>query len=105
MKHGDLFWTDLPSRGGREQRGMRPAIISQDILQFPSLPTVLTIPLTTQIDSLRFSGTQLIHSSVLNGLKSDSVALVFQLGATDVRRIKQLLGQLSETDLAKVREI
>lgn len=105
MKHGDVFWVDLPDRGGREQRGRRPAIIWQDTAAFPRLPTVLIIPLSAQLDTQRFAGTQLIKPSATNGLTVPSVALVFQLGACDVRRIGQRLGWLDQTDLDKIRDI
>jgi mRNA interferase MazF len=102
---GDIHWVDLPDRGGREQRGRRPAIVWQDTAVFPSLPTVLIIPMTSQTDTLRFGGTLLIQPSGNNGLSVASVALVFQLGACDVRRIHQAMGQLDPTDLARVREL
>jgi mRNA-degrading endonuclease toxin of MazEF toxin-antitoxin module len=105
VKHGDVFWVDLPDRGGREQRGRRPAIIWQDTSAFPRLPTVLIIPLSAQLDTLRFAGTVLVQPSAANGLAVPSVALVFQLGACDIRRIGQRLGQLDAPDLAKIREI
>ena len=85
MNHGDVYWVDLPDRGGREQRGRRPAIIWQDTTAFPRLPTVLIIPLSSQQDTLRFGGTVLLQPTATNGLTVASVALVFQLGACDVR--------------------
>jgi len=105
MKYGDVLWVDLPDRGGREQRGRRPAIIWQDLEAFSNLPTVLIIPLTAQMDTLRFAGTLPIQPSPENGLRAPSVALVFQLGACDVRRMGERLGQLDDTDLARVREL
>ena len=44
MIYGDIYWVDLPDRGGREQRDRRPVIIFQDIEAYGSLPTVLIIP-------------------------------------------------------------
>jgi len=43
LKLGDVHWVELPDRGGREQRGRRPAVIWQDTATFPLLPTVLII--------------------------------------------------------------
>lgn len=103
MKPGELYWINLPDRGGREQRGERPAIIWQDTAEFPNLPTVLTIPFTSQLDKLRFPGTILIRPSATNGLAVASVALVFQLGACDVRRVNNRIGQLDKDDLAALR--
>src|SRR5438105_10499277 len=92
MNVGDLFWVELPARGGRAQAGRRPAIIAQA----PSpLPTALIIPLTSQLDALRFPGTVLVEADKQNGLRHNSVALVFQLTAVDQRFITDRLGQAS----------
>jgi mRNA-degrading endonuclease toxin of MazEF toxin-antitoxin module len=104
MKFAELFWVDLPDRAGREQRGRRPAVIWQDT-DIYQLPTVLIIPLTTKLDVLRLGATLLIQPSTSNGLSAPSVALVFQLGACDVRRFGSRVGQLDAPDLGMLREI
>ena len=105
MNYGDVYWVDLPDRGGREQRGRRPAIIWQDTSAFVQLPTVLIIPLTSRLDALRFPATWRIDATPTNGLSDASVALIFQLGASDIRRIRQRLGRLSDSDLQSVQAI
>jgi mRNA-degrading endonuclease toxin of MazEF toxin-antitoxin module len=80
MNVGDIYWVELLARGGRAQSGRRPAIIFQ---KDRTLPTTLLIPLTSQQDALRFSGTVLIEPDAENGLRQPSVALVFQLTAVD----------------------
>jgi mRNA-degrading endonuclease toxin of MazEF toxin-antitoxin module len=104
VNHGDLYGADLPDRGGREQRGRRPVVIWQDTSQFRG-PTVVVIPLTTKLDTLKFSGTALIRPSSANGLSADSVAPVFQLGACDVRRLSGRLGHLDDPDLAILQDV
>src|SRR5436190_21545001 len=105
MTLGDVYWVDLPDRGGREQRGRRPAIIWQDDAASPNLPTVLLIPLTSRLDAQRFAATFLVQPTNSNGLSVASVALVFQLGAADIRRIGARLGRLDPTDLDTIRTI
>ncbi len=105
MNYGDVFWVDLPDRGGREQRGRRPAVIWQDTAAFARLPTVLIIPLTSRLDALRFPGSVCIDPTATNGLATASVAMVFQLGACDVRRIGQQLGKLDDADLQALQRI
>jgi len=90
---GEVRWVELPARGGHAQAGRRPAIIVQNI---SSLPTTLLIPLTTQLDALRFPGTLLVEKDTANGLLQSSVALVFQLTAVDNRFIRERLGIVSE---------
>ncbi|MEP7337506.1 MAG: type II toxin-antitoxin system PemK/MazF family toxin [Acidobacteriota bacterium] len=92
MNIGDLHWIEFPARGGHAQAGRRPAIIAQ---QTSTLPTVLVIPLTSQQDALRFPGTVLVEANKENGLRHDSVALVFQLTVVDKRHIADRLGQAS----------
>jgi mRNA interferase MazF len=105
LNHGDIHWVNLPDRGGREQRGRRPAVICQDTAAFPRLPTVLTIPLTSKLDTQRFAGTYPPQPSPENGLTVPSIALVFQLGATDVTRVEDRLGMVGATDMAGLREL
>ena len=99
MNIGDLYWVELPARGGRAQAGRRPAIIAQA----PStLPTILLVPLTSQLDALRFPGTVLIEASQQNGLRHNSVVLVFQLTAVDKRYITERLGKVSDVVMAQI---
>jgi mRNA-degrading endonuclease toxin of MazEF toxin-antitoxin module len=90
---GDIRWVDLPPRGGHAQSGRRPGIIVQSQSFLDRIPTVLVIPLTSQLDALRFPGTVLAEADAQNGLRRASVALVFQLTALDQRYLKGSSGQ------------
>ncbi len=103
MTIGEIHWVDLPDTGGREQAGRRPAIIIQNDGYAGSLPTVLVIPLSSAIAALRFPGTALIKADKTSGLRSNSVALVFQLRAIDRGRIKEKIGIVSESELVEIR--
>src|SRR5205085_5460738 len=102
MRPGDIYWVEFPAGAGRAQAGRRPAVVLQGANATAALPTVLIVPLTTQLAALRFPGTILIEADKENGLPRTSVALVFQLAAIDQRFIKQNLGQLSSSMLAEV---
>ena len=79
MRVGNVCWVDFPGRGGHAQSGRRPALVVQEADSSRILPTVLLIPLTTQLDALRFPGTLLVQPDDQNGLRRPSVALVFSL--------------------------
>ena len=99
MNVGDLYWVELPPRGGHAQAGRPPAIVAQA----PStLPSVLLVPLTSQLDALRFPGTVLVEAGQQNGLRDNSVALVFQLTAVDKRCISERLGKASDAVMAHI---
>ncbi len=104
MKLGDIYWVEFPSRSGHAQAGRRPAIVFQSASVTAQLPTVLFLPLTTQMDALRFPGTALVETTPENGLKRPSVALAFQLTTVDKQFISAHLGTLSAAAFAAVRQ-
>ena len=81
------------------EAGRRPAIVMQATI---SLPTTLIIPLTSQLEALRFAGTVLVEADSTNGLRRASVALVFQLTAIDNRYITDCLGSVSKEVLQEI---
>jgi mRNA-degrading endonuclease toxin of MazEF toxin-antitoxin module len=99
MKVGEIYWTRLASRGGREQSGRRPSIVVQ---KDTTLPTVLLVPLTTRQDALRFQGTVLIEPDSQNNLPNISVALVFQLTALDKKSLETKIGKISKQNLDEI---
>ena len=64
--------------------------------------TVLVCPLTSQIDALRFPGTVFIEPSAENGLRRNSVVLVFQLTAVDKRFIGDRIGEAESDAVASI---
>jgi mRNA interferase MazF len=103
MKLGDIYLVALPQIGGREQMGMRPAIIVQE--EEYNLPTVLIVPLTTKIKALDFAGTILIKPDDRNHLDKESVALAFQLRAIDRKRIYKKIGELEVGQITKLQDL
>ena len=104
MSTGDLYWVEFPVRGGHAQAGRRPAIVVQSAAATARLSTVLFMPLTTQLDALRFPGTALVEVTAGNGLKRPSVALALQLTAVDKQFIGTDLGALSEAAKVAVQQ-
>lgn len=103
MMPGDIYWVDFHDAAGRGQSGLRPAIVLQDDTAFPTQsPMVLTVPLTTRLNALRFPATMRIDPSPTNGLTAPSIALVFQLRSVDRAWVGAKLGQLDQTTLDDV---
>jgi len=99
MARGDVLLVELPpppSGAGHEQAGRRPAIAVQADLPSANLPTLMIVPLTGQLDALRFPYTIRVEPSDVNGLTQPSVLLVFQLRAIDRRRILGTIGRLEQ---------
>ncbi len=99
MNIADIYWIEFPGGAGRAQSGRRPAIVIQAESVSAVLPTVLVVPLTTQLEALRFPGTFLIEPDAANRLAHPSVGLVFQLAAVDRRFVSATLGRLETPGL------
>lgn len=103
MNVGDIHWVELPSAGGREQAGRRPAIVMQDDAYAGGLPTTVLVPLSSTIAALRFPGTSRFNATKLSGLRNDSVALVFQIRAIDRSRVAEKVGTTTEEEIREIR--
>ncbi len=104
MDIGDIYTVEIPPSDGHEQAGTRPAIVVQAPWCENQLPTVLIVPLTSQLAAQAFPGTFLIHPDSENGLTMTSIALVFQLRAIDKRRLRRMIGRLGTPHLAQLHE-
>lgn len=102
MKRGEIWTVALPATAGREQSGQRPCLVIQDALYGQRSPLVLVVPLTSQLGALRFPATVQIEPAPLNGLSQTSVALTFQLRATDRSFFVRQLGSLATEELEAV---
>lgn len=99
MTVGEVLWVEMPARDVHAQAGRRPAVVVQSAT---GLPTTLIVPLTSQLDALRFAGTVLVEADSQNGLRRASVALVFQLTAIDRRHLADCLGAVSGEVLEEI---
>ena len=59
MKKGEIWILKLPSKGGKEQKGIRPGIIIANT----KTSMIVTLPLTSNLQALRFPNTIEIKNS------------------------------------------
>jgi mRNA interferase MazF len=101
LKKGDIWTIDLPNSSGTEQMGNRPSVIIAEV----DANIAIIIPLTSNLQALRYTNTLLIEPSLENGLKSESILLVFQIRAIDKNRILKKIGLLEEEYLEKLDQM
>lgn len=104
MNAGDICLVEIPSSEGREQQGLRPAIIVQTSENIDRVPTILVVPFTTQVKAANFPFTFVVEPDSTNNLTSTSIALVFQLRAIDKKRLKSRIGSLSSDDMQILKQ-
>ena len=101
MKKGDICLVDLSMAISHEQFGKRPAIVISDT----KTGIVLVVPLTSNLEALRYPYTFAILPDIHNRLDKESVALGFHLRAIDQSRIVKIVGRLDKKDLQKINRI
>lgn len=90
MKKGDICLISLSLGVGNEQYGERPAILISDT----KTKIVIVIPLTANLEALRFPYTLGILPNTKNNLKQKSTALIFHIRAIDKARILKTIGKI-----------
>lgn len=98
LKPGDVVLIEIPLSNGREQHGLRPAVI----VASPVRGLVTAVPLTTNREALNFPHTLEVSPSKTNGLAYMSTALVYQIRAIDQKRCRSKLGRLSRSDFSNL---
>ena len=101
MKKGDVCRVVLPLGVGSEQYGERPAIVvAQATRNF-----IIVIPLTSSQGALRFPHTLVIPPTTTNGLKENSVALIFHLRSIATSRVIKSIGTIDSKIKAQLTRI
>lgn len=105
---GDVLVINLPSHypGGREQEGSRPAIAVGIPKGSVRYPVIVVVPLTTQAGSWAKNNPELYQHIPKGegGIPKKSVALIDQVRAVDIHRVKSFLGSLEDSTYASIKD-
>jgi mRNA interferase MazF len=101
VKRGDIFYADLSPVIGSEQGGVRPVLIVQNDIGNKYSPTVICVPITSQINKAKLP----THVELVSeGLSKYSVVLLEQLRTIDKKRLREKVGTLDNNHMKKVSE-
>lgn len=102
----DVIQVDLGRSFGSEQGGIRPAVIIQNNKGNKFSPTVLVIPMTSEIKKVNMPTHNIMHKTKFNGLDEDSMLLGEQTTVIDKKRILYKRGSLvTENEKRSVMEV
>lgn len=92
----DIFYVDLSENNTVDsiQKGIRPCLIIQNDLGNKYSPTVIVIPITSEIKKLSQPTHCLLHRNRENGLKRDSMVLAEQVRVVDKKRLISKIGRV-----------
>ena len=95
ISRGDIWWADLSEPAGSGPDFRIPIVIIQgDSLNRSKIPTVICVPLTSNLKWADAPGNVLL-SSGLTGLPKDSIANVSQIITIDRQTLTEPVGKLS----------
>jgi Growth inhibitor len=95
----DIYYANLSKNTIQsEQGGIRPVIIIQNDMGNKYSPTVIVLPITSEIKKENLPTHCIIHKTDKNGLKVDSMVLAEQIRVIDKSRLLNKIGYLSNVN-------
>lgn len=101
IKRGDIYYADLSPVVGSEQGGIRPVLVVQNDVGNRYSPTIIAAAITSQKDKAKLP-THIEIDSQGSGLSRDSVVLLEQIRTIDKQRLKERMGRLDDTSMARI---
>ena len=99
MRMFDIYYANLSKNTIQsEQGGIRPVIIIQNDMGNKYSPTVIVLPITSEIKKENLPTHCIIHKTDKNGLKVDSMVLAEQIRVIDKSRLLNKIGYLSNAN-------
>lgn len=99
-RRGDIYMANLNPVRGSEQGGKRPVLVLQNDDGNYHCPTLIVVPMTTQLKKLNLPTHFLIQVS--RGLSAPSMLEFEQIRTIDKSRVIGYVGKLSREQMAKV---
>lgn len=98
MRMFDIFYANLSKNTVHsEQGGIRPVIIIQNDIGNKYSPTVIVLPITSEIKKEHLPTHCVLHKTDRNGLEMDSMILAEQIRVIDKSRLLDKIGYLDDT--------
>lgn len=103
LGRGEVWLADLDPVRGSEQAGIRPVILFQNDLISKYSSTVISIPLTTNLNRLSLPSSVLIPSNE-SDLSKDSVVLCHQMRVLDRERLIKKISNINRKTLKSIEK-
>ena len=103
VNKGDIYYANMNGTVGSEQNGTRPVIVVQNDIGNKYSPTIIVVPLTSQID-LKMSQPTHYYLKAFVNIRYDSIVLTEQIRAIDKQRLKEKIGNINYKTMQEIDE-
>lgn len=101
-RRGDIYLADLNPYYGFEQGGVRPVLVLQNNIGNYYCPTLIIVPLTSQIKKPKQPTHFLLND--VRGLNRPAMVIAEQIKTIDKRRIRKYLGKVDRQTMDELAE-
>ena len=101
IKRGDVYYAELDPVIGSEQGGVRPVLVVQNDIGNKYSPTIICAAITSQINKAKLQ-THIEIDCTKYTLVKDSVVLLEQVRTVDKKRLREKIGHLDDSFMARV---
>lgn len=101
-RRGDIYLADLNPYYGFEQGGVRPVLVLQNNVGNFYCPTLIVVPLTSQIKKPNQPTHFLLND--VRGLNRPAMVIAEQIKTIDKRRIRKYLGKVDRQTMDELAE-
>jgi mRNA interferase MazF len=104
VKRGEVWWAELATRSGSEQRGRRPVVVvSHDAFNaIATWRSIVVVPLSTSDAQARRGPTAITVTRGTAGLLRSSIALCHQVTTLDRSKLSKHIGTLPANVLVEI---
>ena len=93
----DIFYADLSKNTVKcEQGGIRPVVVMQNNTGNRYSPTIIVLPITSELKKVNMPTHCLLRKTHDNGLSTDSMVLAEQVRVIDKSRLREKIGHINE---------
>lgn len=100
MEQGDIYLARLDPTEGNEQAGTRPAVIVSGPSMNEAYNLVWILPLSSKVKN--FASCLKLKKKSLNGLKSDSEVITYQIRSISKKRLLKKMGRVEKQELGLI---
>lgn len=99
IKRGQVYWVDFSPVRGREQGGLRPALVVQNDIGNRYAPTTIVAAITSKLSSRAYPMNVRLPKGIL---RQPSEILCSQLRTVDKGRLEEFIATLDQRMMGKV---